>query len=172
MIHEREKIIAAFLCVPLILTTLLFHACDSKPGKLAVGRKAPNFTYKDLGGEIKELKDLKGKVVLLRFWADWCPICTAEMPIIEKYYRETKDKGFIVLAVNFKQPENKVRAYMDKLNLSFPVALDPNGEISEQYQVRGLPWNFVINKEGILKDILVGEIANEQMLQEFFEPYI
>jgi peroxiredoxin len=94
------------------------------------------------------------------------------MPIIEKYYRETKDKGFIVLAVNFKQPENKVRAYMDKLNLSFPVALDPNGEISEQYQVRGLPWNFVINKAGILKDILVGEIANEQMLQEFFEPYI
>lgn len=167
-----KKIVAPIFSVTFILTTLLPHACDFKPSKLVVGREAPNFTYKDLNGESRELKDLKGKVVLLRFWADWCPICTEEMPIIEKYYQEAKDKGFIVLAVNFKQPEDKVRAYKEKLNLSFPVALDQKGKISNQYNVRGLPWNFVINKEGILKDIIGGAIANEQMLREFFEPYI
>lgn len=151
---------------------LLLLACDSKSGKLVVGRQAPNFTYKDLSGETRELKDLVGKVVLVRFWADWCPICTAEMPIIDKFYRETKDKGFTVLAVNFRQTEDNVRAYVKKLKLSLPMALDQKGKIAKQYNVKGLPWNFVINREGILKDILVGEIGHEKMLQEFFEPYI
>ena len=172
MVPERKKIIALFFGVTFILTGLLFHACDSRPAKLVVGRQAPNFTYKNLNGEIRDLEDLQGKVIFLRFWADWCPVCTTEMPIIDKFYRDRKVDGLTVLAVNVKQTKAKVRAYIEKLNLSFPVALDPKGKISKQYNVKGLPWNFVINKEGILKDILAGEIVNEQMLQEFFEPYI
>ena len=167
-----KKRIAFLSCITFLLMGFLLHACDSKSGKLAVGRQAPNFTYIDLNGETRELKDLKGKVVLLRFWADWCLVCTAEMPIIDRFYLKTKDDGLTILAVNLKQSEKTVKAYVQKLNLSFPIALDPKGKIAQQYNVRGLPWNFVINKQGILKDILAGEIGDEQMLREFFEPYI
>jgi peroxiredoxin len=167
----EKKDFALPLCSTFLLLGLLLTACESKFEKVVIGRQAPNFTYLDLNGSTRELKDLKGKVVLLRFWADWCAICTAEMPIIDKVYQDMKNNGFTVLAVNVKQAETTVKTYVKKLNLSYSIALDQKGKITEKYNVRGVPWNFLINKEGILKDIFTGGIS-EQMLREFLEPYI
>lgn len=155
-----------------LLLGLFPLACDSKSGKVVIGRQAPNFKYRDINNEIRELKDFKGKVIFLRFWADWCPYCDVEMPIIDKVYHEIQDKGFVVLAVNVKQSAAKARAYVHKFDLSFSIALDQKGKIAEQYSVNGLPMNFLINREGVLKELLIGAISDEAMLKEFLRPYI
>ncbi len=173
MVTRKRFIVNRVLA--LLATGVLLWACGSggsDSGKLAIGRQAPNFTYLDLRGGTKQLKDLNGKVVFLRFWADWCRYCTTEMPVIDEFYRDCKDRGFIVLAVNVKQSEATARAYVQKLNLSFPVALDRKGEISAKYRVTGLPTNYVINREGVLKEMLIGVISDKKMLEDFLKPYL
>lgn len=155
-----------------MMAVLWFSACDSKSGKVAIGREVPNFTYQDMNNETRNLHSFKGKTILLRFWADWCPYCHVEMPIIDRVYQAYKDKGFVVLAVNVKQSSVKVKAYVTKYNLSFPVALDLKGEIAERFNVHGLPMNFLINREGVLKDLLIGGISDKEMLEEFLKPYL
>lgn len=156
----------------LLLLSLVPLSCNSKSAKVGIGREAPNFTYSDLNNEKRELKDFKGKVIFLRFWADWCPYCDVEMPIIDRVYNEMRDKGFVVLAVNVKQSAATAKAYVQKLKLSYPIALDQKGEISKQYSVRGIPMNFLINRDGVLKDLLVGDISDESMLKNFLKPYL
>ena len=90
----------------------------------------------------------RGKVVMLRFWADWCPSCAMEFPIIEKAYQEMRGKGLDVVAVNVRQPEARVKDYIGKFELSHTIALDRDGRISEQYNVKGLPMNFIIDRKG------------------------
>jgi cytochrome c biogenesis protein CcmG/thiol:disulfide interchange protein DsbE len=147
-------------------------ACDAQPPRVVIGTKAPNFPYVGLDRERRELNDLRGKVVLIRFWADWCRYCDEEMPIIDRVYQEMKKKGFTVLAVNVKQSGAVVKAYVEKLNLSFPVALDQEVKIAKQYDVKGLPMNFLVNREGIVRELLIGPISNEEMLRKLLEPYI
>ncbi len=166
---QRSAFLFGFI---LLLLGLIPLSCNSKSEKVALGRKVPNFTYSDLNNEMRELKDFKGKVIFLRFWADWCPYCDVEMPIIDRVYNEMRDKGFVVLAVNVKQSAATAKAYTQKLKLSYPIALDQKGEISEQYSVRGIPMNFLINREGVLKDLLVGDISDESMLKNFLKPYM
>ena len=168
MKHTKEFLYGFIL----LLLTLIPLSCNSKSEKIAIGREAPNFIYEDLNNEKRELKDFKGKVIFLRFWADWCPYCDVEMPIIDRVYNEIKDKGFVALAVNVKQSPAAAKAYVKKFKLSFPIALDQKGEISEQYSVRGIPMNFLINREGVLKDLLVGDISDEAMLKNFLKPYM
>jgi cytochrome c biogenesis protein CcmG, thiol:disulfide interchange protein DsbE len=160
------------LGLALFLSLYLFHGCESKSAKLAIGREAPNFTYLDLSGGSKELREFRGKVVILRFWADWCPYCAVEMPIIEKVYQELKDKGLGVLAVNVKQSEASTRTYVEKLGVTYPIALDRDGKITELYEVKGIPVNFIINKQGVLKELIVGAITDVTMLKEFLDPYL
>jgi peroxiredoxin len=169
--HTKQG--SAFLCCFIfLLLGLIPLSCNSKSEKVAIGREAPNFIYTDLNNEMRELKDFKGKVIFLRFWADWCPYCDVEMPIIDRVYNEIRDKGFVVLAVNVKQSAAAAKAYAKKFKLSYPIALDQKGEISKQYSVRGIPMNFLINREGVLKDLLVGDISDESMLKNFLKPYI
>lgn len=171
MATDKERPFSVAFVLALLFTLFLVHGCDSKSGKVVIGREAPNFTYLGLDGKTREIKEFRGKVVILRFWADWCPHCAVEMPIIEKAYQEMKDRGLIVIAVNVKQTEPKVRAFISKFNLSYPIALDQEGKISDKYEVKGLPVNYVINRQGILKELIVGAITDVGMLKEFLAPY-
>lgn len=167
----RQRVVSFAFIAAFSLALLAVHGCDSKSGKLVIGKEAPNFTYFGLDGQTRELKELRGKVVFLRFWADWCPHCAVEMPIIEKVYQEMKDRGLIVVAVNVKQTEPKVRAFISQFDLSYPIALDQEGKISDKYEVKGLPVNYVINRQGILKELILGAITDVGMLKEFLAPY-
>jgi cytochrome c biogenesis protein CcmG, thiol:disulfide interchange protein DsbE len=168
---DRQRVVSFAFLIVFSFALFLAHGCDSKAGKLVIGKEAPNFIYFGLDGQTRELKELRGKVVFLRFWADWCPHCAVEMPIIEKVYQEMKDRGLIVIAVNVKQSEPKVRAFISKFELSYPIALDQEGRISDKYEVKGLPVNYVINRQGILKELIVGSITDVGMLKEFLAPY-
>src|SRR5690606_18829441 len=93
-----------------------------------INQDAPNFKLSTLTGEKLEFKDLRGKAVLLNFWASWCEPCKREMPAIEKAYSKYKNDGFEVLGVNMGESEKTVSSFMKNSNLSFQTVLDKTGE--------------------------------------------
>jgi DsbE subfamily thiol:disulfide oxidoreductase len=109
---------------------------------------APNFTLVDAAGKKVSLQDFRGKVVFLNFWASWCGPCRGEMPGMDKLYREFKGKGFEIFAVNVKDKRNDALKFMKDLKISYPVALDPDGEIGLLYGAWAMPSTYLIDRKG------------------------
>jgi thiol-disulfide isomerase/thioredoxin len=119
---------------------------------------APDFTLDDMDDEPFTLSDYRGKVVLINFWATWCPPCRKEMPALEALYKKLGGESFAVLAVNQWEDPDHVFAYTGELNVfpTFPILFDPDSAISEKYRVKGLPTSFLIDKQGRLVYRAVG----------------
>jgi peroxiredoxin len=128
-----------------------------------VGAPAPDFTLKDLSGNDVALSNHKGHVVLINFWATWCGPCLVEMPAIERRYEALKDKGFVVLAVDDDEAITEVSAFTHELDLTFPVLLDPGAMVNDLYRVRGLPTSFVVDREGVIRQLHIGLMTEEQL---------
>ncbi len=130
---------------------------------------APDFTLKDLKGNQVALKNFKGRVVFLNFWATWCPPCRREMPAMERLYKKLKDRGLVILAVDMQESEKLVKAFMSDFSLSFPALLDLDGDISFLYGIRGLPSTYIIDREGMIIGKAVGprDWASQDALQLF-----
>ena len=111
---------------------------------------APDFFLEDLYGRRVGLKDFRGKVVLLNFWATWCPPCIQEMPTMERLHRELNREGFEVVAVNFRESREEVRKFFTELGLTFTALLDKDGKVFEKYGALGLPVSYIINQKGAL----------------------
>lgn len=110
--------------------------------------RAPDFALEDLSGKRVSLKDLRGKVVFLNFWATWCVPCRQEMPTMEKLHRELKDQGLEVVAVNIKEGKKEVRKFFDELGLTFTALLDRDGKVSEEYGAWSIPLSYFISRKG------------------------
>lgn len=109
---------------------------------------APDFTLSDPAGKKVSLKDYRGKIVFLNFWASWCSPCRAEMPGMDRLYREFKDKGLEMLAVNVKDKRDDALRFMKELKISYPVAMDPEGEVGLLYGAWGMPTTYLIDRKG------------------------
>jgi len=133
---------------------------------LGPGSRAPAFTYANMEGDPVSLSDFRGKVVLLNVWATWCPPCRAEMPSMERLYREYRDEGFEIVAVSIDapvgqwdpvgRPGGNIQAFADSLALTFPILHDPSGRIQSLYQTTGVPESFVIGKDGVIYRKVIG----------------
>jgi len=169
----KLKLSKVLWVVPFII--LLAFACKEKPEKSSLpklGTAAIDFNFQDLKGQTWSLDKVRGKVVLLRFWADWCPYCRYEMPIIDKYYRKLNKEGFLVLAVNVKQSAEVALAFTAQLDITFPVPLDPDGKIARRYGVYAIPTNFLIDRQGVIREILIGEVFKEEtVLRDLLKDY-
>jgi len=109
---------------------------------------APYFTVMNPEGRKIGMNDLKGKLVLLNFWATWCPPCRLEMPSMEKLYREYKGKGLEVVAMNFMEGLEPINKFLKENKFSFTVLLDSDAKVSERYGVHALPVTFLIGRKG------------------------
>jgi len=109
-------------------------------------RNSVSFTLADLNGKSWTLKDLKGKVVMLNFWATWCPPCRKEMPDLEALYKQFEAEGFVVLGVSDDDPD-KVREFVQKQGITYPVLLDPGSKVNHMLQIEGIPKTFVYSRE-------------------------
>jgi peroxiredoxin len=136
----------------------LISGCKPKKAQLRIGDPPPAVTLSDLkGNKVNMPADFKGKVVVIRFWADWCPKCAEEMPVIDTIYKKYKDKGLVVLAVNTGQTKEKAEAFINNLNVSYPALLDTDTSIAKRYGVIGLPTTFIIDRSGAIKEKILGE---------------
>ena len=123
------------------------------------GSEAPNFTFPDLNGKKVSLSSHRGKVVLVNVWATWCPPCRQEMPSMQRLYQRFKGGNFEILAVSIDSTGREaVAPFMEKMNLTFPALLDPNETIKPLYGLTGVPESFIIDKEGILVEKIIGPI--------------
>ncbi|WP_455217511.1 peroxiredoxin family protein [Kaarinaea lacus] len=109
-----------------------------------------DFTLKDMDDNSHSLKDYRGKVVMLNFWATWCPPCRHEMPSMEEVYQRYEDQGFVVLAVNEWEDADRVFVYTGQLSIAptFPILFDKLGEVADSYVVKGLPTTVLLNRKG------------------------
>ena len=151
------------------LLALLLSACGEEPKAPINGEAPPAFTLQRLeGGNISFPADLSGKVVAIRFWADWCPFCESEMRQLEPVYTRYQDKGLVILAINVRQEHPTVEAFVGKLNISYDTLLDLEGEVARSYAVMGLPTTYFVDRDGKLKSKIIGEStpeAFEQIIQ-------
>ncbi|WP_297528248.1 TlpA family protein disulfide reductase [Thiohalobacter sp.] len=111
---------------------------------------APDFELEDMDGNRHRLSDLRGKVVMLNFWATWCGPCREELPSLEALYRDLRDQGFEVLAINQWETPDHVFSYMGQIDVfpTFPILFDRDSRVSELYGIRGLPTTLVVDPEG------------------------
>ncbi|MGR3765824.1 redoxin domain-containing protein [Rossellomorea sp. NS-SX7] len=136
---------------------------------LAKGDSAPDIELTTLSGENVKLSDYKGQKVILNFWATWCPPCKAEMPHMQKYYEKNAEKENVeILAVNLTsmdEGKDKVQEFVDGYGLTFPILLDVDGNVGEEYRAFTIPTTYMIDTKGQIQHKIVGPM-NEEMMGE------
>ncbi len=133
------------------------------PGPME-GKAAPDLTLTTLTGETITMSELRGKVVLVDFWATWCGPCKREMPHIQKLFEDLSDDGLVVLAIS-NEKEATIRRYIDSKNYTFPTLVDEGAEVTRRYGVTAYPTLFVVDREGTISSHLVG-LRPESALRE------
>ena len=130
-------------------------SCKGNPGA-QVGAPVPGFTLPDLEGRMHALDELRGKVVVLNYWATWCPPCIEEMPSLEKLHEALASKGLAVVAVSVDERFSDIERFVDEWNLTFTVLHDDGMKVSRSYRTFKYPETYIIDRMGRLKSKVVG----------------
>ena len=130
------------------------------------GFSAPDFSLENVHGDPVQLSAYQGQPVILNFWATWCPPCRAEMPALERVHQRYASQGLIVLAVNAtaQDSEESVSRFLDEVDISFQVLLDPGSTTLSSYQVQSLPTTYFIDRQGTIQDVILGGPLAEALL--------
>jgi peroxiredoxin len=129
------------------------------------GNLAYDFELQTLEGETVTLSGLRGQPVILNFWASWCPPCVGEMPYLQEIYEEWEGKGLKLLAVNLDSNAALARNFLEKEGLTLPVLLDNLQNVAERYNINGIPTTFFIDKDGIIREKVVGAFPNKASIE-------
>ena len=137
-------------------------------GHAKVGHAAPDFTTPALNGRTVRLSSLRGKVVLINFWATWCTACQAEMPAIEQVWDRYRGRGLDVIAVDFREGNKAaMQRFLSQVGAKFTAALDPDGKIADAYVVTfGLPTSVFVDRDGTVRVIHLGKMAPDFIDQQ------
>jgi len=156
------KTISILLCCLLMFSAQAAERQQPKLGHqltaLAEPMTATDFTLEDMDQTRFSLNDYRGKVIMLNFWATWCPPCRREMPSMERLHQNFKDKDFAVLAVNQMEDGDRVFTFTGDIgvDLTFPIIFDKDSSVSRAYGVMGLPTTFLIDKKGKVRFRAIG----------------
>lgn len=153
------------LLLVLFLAAGLVQANDLKPYE---GESLPDFTLNDMQANSHTLSDYQGKVVMLNFWATYCGPCIKEMPSMQRLKEKMAGKDFAILAVDMAEEPSDVKAFLKKhrIKIDFPLLLDPDGEVVEQWMISAVPTTFILDPEGKIRYALYGglEWDNEEVI--------
>lgn len=136
---------------------------------IEINQMAPDFSLKTLDGKEAKLSDYRGQKVILNFWATWCPPCKAEIPHMEKYYKNHAKKDHVeILAVNLTKSdkdENYIKDFIKSYDMTYPVLLDTEGEQQKQYEIVTIPTTFIIDTKGVIQKKIVGPMDQNMMIK-------
>ena len=153
-------------------TTLTPPATTISSLKALAGNPAPDFQLQDLNGNTISLSELRGSPVMLNFWATWCGPCLSEIPFLQQIYEEWRDRDLVLLTVNIKEDASIVRQFMQYYGYSLTVPLDTNGNVSQRYDITGIPTTFFIDADGIIQVRKVGSFLNKEAIEYYLSKII
>ena len=147
--------------------TVLPPPAPTIPAGVSIGNLAPDFQLQTLSGESVSLSGLRGKSVLLNFWATWCGPCKFEMPFLQQINDTWSSKGLVVLEVDVGEKLDVVQKYMTDNNLSMTVAMDTDMKVtSKSYLIGAIPTTFLIDKDGVIRYKMVGAFPNAEAIEK------
>lgn len=149
-----------------IFLTKVYPKASQNPRLLppTVGSLVPDFNLPLLDGSSQRLSELRGKAVLINFWATWCPPCKEEMPLIQRYASRYKDQ-LIVLGVDSQENPDIVRNFIKDRGITFPILLDQSGRISDLYFTKNFPTSFFVDADGVLRGQHMGQLSEDLLVQ-------
>lgn len=165
--HSPAKRIFTFAILISVAALAVGYVVLRQPsGPVAeIGKAAPDFELGVLGGDYLSLSELRGKVVLLNFWATWCEPCREEMPAMQKVYEKYQEQGFEIVGINLQETEVTVQGFVNQLGLTFPIVYDLTGEVYDTYLVRPMPTSYFVDRDGIIRFLFIGPMSEEAMEQ-------
>ena len=128
----------------------------------SVSGPAPNFTLKSLNGSNVKLSELRGKVVLLNFWASWCGPCREEMPLLNKIHNKYQPLGFTILGVNVEEQSDAAKNFIAQRPVDFPILLDSKNQVSKMYDVVAMPTTVLIDRDGNMRFLHQGYQSGDE----------
>ena len=137
-----------------------------RPAAAEVGRAAPDFRLARLGGGELRLSDLRGRVVLLNFWATWCAPCRQEMPEFVRVYAAMHEQGLEIVAVDLQEAPGPVQSFADEFGMRFPTLFDRSGQVARTYRVNQLPVTLLIDRDGVIRAARYGPVTPEYLNEE------
>ena len=150
----------------IIIIGLMFVilACEKKENPL-IGQTAYDFVLKDSSDQSQKLSDFNSQKIMLHFWADWCASCREEFYTLQNIYDALKKQNSTIIAINVGQTKDHVKELIDEYGVTFPMLRDESKEISEKYNVHGLPMNYFITTTGTIHKIVPGWMDKDKILQ-------
>lgn len=150
-----RRLLGVLGCLFTLLPPLVHAKGELKP---YTGPDLPPFTLADLEGGLHRLSDYRGQVVLVNFWATWCPPCVEEMPSMQQLKERLADEPFAILAVNMAETEGDIQTFLRKVQVDFPLLMDKEGEVVKAWRVFAFPTSFVLDSDGRIRYALYGAL--------------
>jgi peroxiredoxin len=152
---KRTKSIAAAFCFVFVLLTAL------AAGALESGSRAPEIELSDLDGKVVKLGDLKGKVVLVDFWASWCAPCREELPVLEALHKKYAADGLVIVGVNADSERDNMTKFLRRTRLSFRVVHDAERKVAGRYGPSKMPSSYLVDRSGLVRYVHAGYKASD-----------
>ena len=156
--------IVTFAMLALLLGFLAWGVYKSATGPRASGA-APDFTIKSYDGQVVALSTLQGQVVVVNFWASWCPPCREEAAYLEQTWRKHRDKGVMFVGVDWVDTPANALAYIEEFDVTYPNGPDVGTKIAEAYRIQGVPETFFVDKKGKLRGVKIGPLKAPELDQ-------
>ena len=140
-----------------MIATLMLGAClISVAAAEEIQGKAPDFTLKSRSGDNVKLSELRGKVILINFWASWCGPCRQEMPVLDQLYQRYRSLDFTILGVNVEENSDAAKSLLKDISVSFPILFDSANNVSKLYKVKGMPSTILVDRDGNMRYMYMG----------------
>jgi peroxiredoxin len=156
-----------FFTITLLVLALTSCASSDDTAAPVAGSPAPPLALPTLNGETVRLDDLQGNVVLVNFWASWCEPCTREMPRFQQWHVQYGDDGLVVLGVDtlYQDQRAAVEEFLRERQITYPIVLDEDHATSRQWMIQQLPRSYVIDREGMVRALHIGEFREQDFEQ-------
>ena len=152
-----KKLFVVLFALLLLCSANITAATQNKLNKLKRNPPAPNFVLPDKNGTLYSLSDFRGKVVVINFWASWCPPCVAEMPSLQRAADKLKKHDISVLGIGVGESRDSVTSFLERMPLQFPLLLDTKTEVMQGWSVPSLPTTIIVDANGKIALLALGE---------------